>query len=62
MDRSKVVVLLDNGHAKSTAGKRSPKFDSQMKSTYGFEQFREYRFNRNVVTALMYLLPNKYGI
>ena len=39
------VVLLDNGHAKSTAGKRSPKLDDG-------RQFFEYEFNRDVVSRI----------
>ena len=39
------VVLLDNGHAKSTPGKRSPKFDDG-------RQFFEYEFNRDVVKRI----------
>lgn len=39
------VILLDNGHAKSTPGKRSPKFDDG-------SQFFEYEFNRDVVKRI----------
>lgn len=39
------VVLLDNGHAKSTPGKRSPKFDDG-------RQFFEWEFNRDVVKRI----------
>lgn len=35
-------VLLDNGHASTTAGKRSPKFDNGT-------QFFEYEFSRDIV-------------
>lgn len=38
-------VLLDNGHAKSTAGKRSPLLDNG-------ERFYEYEFNRDVVARI----------
>ena len=40
------VVLLDNGHAKSTAGKRSPLFDD------GKTRFYEWEFNRDVVSRI----------
>ena len=40
-----MVILLDNGHAKSTPGKRSPKVDGQ-------EQFFEYEFNRDIVRRI----------
>ena len=39
------VVLLDNGHAKSTAGKRSPVLDNG-------ERFYEWEFNRDVVARI----------
>lgn len=42
---TKFVVLLDNGHAKSTPGKRSPKFPNG-------KQFFEYEFTRNVVARI----------
>ena len=42
---SKYVILLDNGHAKSTAGKRSPKLSDG-------SQFFEYEFNRDVVNRI----------
>lgn len=44
-----LVVLLDNGHASSTAGKRSPKFED------GTQLF-EYEFNRDIVARLSRLL------
>lgn len=40
------VVLLDNGHAKSTAGKRSPLFDDGQTRLY------EWEFNRDVVARI----------
>lgn len=40
------VILLDNGHAKSTPGKRSPLFDD------GKTQFFEYEFNRDIVKRI----------
>ena len=40
------VILLDNGHAESTPGKRSPIFDD------GETQFFEYKFNRNIVQKI----------
>ena len=39
------AVLLDNGHAKSTAGKRSPKMDDG-------RIFYEWEFNRDVVARI----------
>ena len=42
--------ILDNGHGKLTAGKRSPIFDD------GQTQFFEYEFNRDVVVRIMALL------
>ena len=41
----KIVILLDNGHAKSTPGKRSPKCDD-------IPQFFEYEFNRDIVKRI----------
>ena len=38
-------VLLDNGHAKSTPGKRSPKFEDG-------RQFFEYEFSRDIVKRI----------
>ena len=42
---SNFVVLLDNGHAKSTPGKRSPKLDDG-------RIFYEWEFNRDVVARI----------
>lgn len=39
------VILLDNGHAKSTPGKKSPKLDDG-------RIFYEYEFNRDVVARI----------
>jgi len=44
-ENSKLVVLLDNGHAKSTPGKRSPVLPNG-------ERFYEYEFNRDVVQRI----------
>ena len=52
--QKKKIVLLDNGHAASTPGKRSPKFDDG-------SQFFEYEFNRDIVKRLTVLL-DKAGI
>ena len=52
--KTKKVVLLDNGHASSTPGKRSPKFSDG-------SQFFEYEFNRDIVKRLSILL-DKAGI
>lgn len=41
-DNVNFVVLLDNGHARSTAGKRSPKLDDG-------RVFYEWEFNRDIV-------------
>ena len=40
-----MVVLIDNGHASTTPGKRSPKEE-------GMEQFFEYEFNREIAARL----------
>lgn len=50
----KYTILLDNGHASSTPGKRSPKED-------GMEQFFEYEFNRDIVKRIAREL-DKIGI
>lgn len=50
----KTVVLLDNGHAKSTPGKRSPKSTDD-------RQFFEYEFNRDIVNRIAKEL-DKIGI
>ena len=42
---SDLVILLDNGHASSTPGKRSPKLPDG-------RQFFEYEFNRDVVRRI----------
>lgn len=44
-----MVILLDNGHASTTAGKRSPKLDDG-------SQFFEYEFNRDVVKRMARML------
>lgn len=62
MDRHKVVVMLDNGHAQTTPGKRSPEFDKEWQEKYGIRCFREYAYNRLIVSRLMSVLSNKYGI
>ena len=49
------VIILDNGHAKSTPGKRSPIFDN------GKTQFFEYEFNRDIVKRISEKLE-KLGI
>jgi len=49
------VIILDNGHAKSTPGKRSPIFDD------GKTQFFEYEFNRDIVKRISEKLE-KLGI
>lgn len=41
-----IVILLDNGHAKSTKGKRSPLFDD------GKTRFFEYEFSRDIVRRI----------
>lgn len=48
------VILLDNGHAKSTAGKRSPLLDDG-------SRFYEWEFNRDVVKRIAKQL-DKLGI
>lgn len=54
MEEHKIIVLLDNGHASSTPGKRSPKDDN-------IEQFFEYEFNRDIVRRIAEKL-DKLGI
>ena len=48
--KQRYTWILDNGHGKLTAGKRSPIFDN------GETQFFEYEFNRDVVERIMVLL------
>ena len=48
--RQRYTWILDNGHGKLTAGKRSPIFDD------GETQFFEYEFNRDVVERIKVLL------
>ena len=58
MEEHRIIVLLDNGHASSTPGKRSPKEE-------GMEQFFEYEFNRDIVKRIAEKLDNigvKYEI
>ena len=45
-------VLLDNGHASSTPGKRSPMFEDG-------KQFREYEFSRDIVKRITKLLDKE---
>ena len=45
MEKTNFVVLLDNGHAKSTPGKRSPILDNG-------DRFYEWEFNRDVVARI----------
>lgn len=52
MDKSKVVVMLDNGHAQSTPGKRSPILSKDLQNKYGTDRLYEYRWNRDVVKML----------
>ena len=54
METHIITVLLDNGHASSTPGKRSPKEE-------GVDQFFEYEFNRDIVHRIAEKL-DKIGI
>ena len=54
METHKLIILLDNGHASSTPGKRSPKVE-------GEEQFYEYEFTRDIVRRIAEKL-DKLGI
>lgn len=45
MDRSKVFVLLDNGHGENTPGKRSPKLDDG-------RQLLEWAYAREIVNGI----------
>lgn len=49
-----MVILLDNGHASKTKGKRSPKMEDGT-------QFFEYEFNRDIVKRIAEML-DKEGI
>jgi len=51
---SRFTWIIDNGHGKLQAGKRSPRFKLNGEMT----QFFEYKFNRNVATHLMRMLDN----
>lgn len=46
-----LIVIIDNGHASSTAGKRSPKFEDG-------SRFFEYEFNRDVAARLAKMLDD----
>jgi len=48
----KFLWILDNGHGKATAGKRSPLLDDG-------RQLLEYEFNRDIVSRLMLLLESQ---
>ena len=51
--KPRYLWCLDNGHGKNTAGKRSPFFgDGQL-------QFREYEFNRDIVSRITKALDEK---
>lgn len=45
MDRSKIIVLLDNGHGKNTPGKRSPKLENG-------KQLFEWAYVREIVNGI----------
>lgn len=45
MDKSKIVVLLDNGHGKNTPGKRSPKLENG-------KQLFEWSYVREIVDGI----------
>lgn len=45
MDKSKIVVLLDNGHGKNTQGKRSPKLENG-------KQLFEWSYVREIVDGI----------
>lgn len=45
IDKQPITILLDNGHAKSTPGKRSPVLDDG-------KQFFEYEFTRDIVKRI----------
>jgi N-acetylmuramoyl-L-alanine amidase len=62
MEKEKIVVLLDNGHAKNTIGKQSPQLPQSLKDKYGIDIFKEYKYNRIIVSKLISELTNKYGI
>lgn len=62
MEKEKIIVMLDNGHAKSTKGKQSPILPKYLQDKYGIDIFKEYKYNRIIVSRLISQLSNKYGI
>ena len=52
MDKSKVLVMLDNGHGSNCAGKRSPIFSKEMQQKFGIDRFYEYKYVREIVSGI----------
>ena len=52
MDKSKVLVMLDNGHGSNCAGKRSPIFSKEMQQKFGIDRFYEYKYVREIVAGI----------
>ena len=52
MDKSKVLVMLDNGHGSNCAGKRSPILSKEMQQKFGIDRFYEYKYVREIVAGI----------
>lgn len=52
MDKSKVLVMLDNGHGSNTSGKRSPLLSKQLQEKYGIDRLYEYKYVREIVACI----------
>lgn len=52
MDKSKVLVMLDNGHGKNTSGKRSPLLTESLQKKYGTDRLYEYAYTREIVKII----------
>ena len=52
MDKSKVLVMLDNGHGSNTSGKRSPVLPDYMQQKYNTDRLYEYKYTREIVSRI----------
>ena len=52
MDKSKVLVMLDNGHGSNCAGKCSPILSKEMQQKFGIDRFYEYKYVREIVAGI----------
>ena len=52
MDKTNVLVMLDNGHGSNTTGKRSPVFSKEMQQKFGIDRFYEYKYVREIVAGI----------